>query len=107
MAKYEYQAITLSGVGSFNDPLSIYSKGHKTLSTNPINGRPDISSIVQNIDLLVGDKLLYRPEEPRVHKFSPSLTDDITITPEQSGLSVGLKFGSHSIKTTTNTFLNL
>ena len=107
MAKYEYQAVTLSGVGPFNDPLSIYSKGHKTISANPINGRPDISSVVQNIDLLVGDKLLYRPDEPRVHKFSPILTEDITIPPEQSGLTVALKFGSHSIKTTSNTIINL
>lgn len=104
---YEFQAATISGVGPFNDPLSIYSKGHKVLSTNPINGIPDISTIVQNIDLLVGDKLLYRPEEPRVHNFSPVLTEDITIPPEYSGLTVALKFSTHTIKTTTNTFINL
>jgi len=103
----QLQAFTISGVGPFNDPLSIYSKGHKVLSSNPINGLPDISTIVQNIDLLEGDKLLKRPADPVVHKFSQTLANDITIKPEESGISVDLKFGTHTIKTTTNTFINL
>ena len=104
---YEFQMHTISGVGPYNDPNSIYSKGHKVLSSNPIDRRPDITGLVQNIDLLNGEELFKVATPKTIHKFSPTLTEDITIPPDKSGLTVELKFSTHTIKTTTNTIINI
>ena len=101
------QTFAVSGVGLYNDPNSIYSEGHKLFSSNPINGLPDITSIVQTIDLLEGDKLFVKAEDPVIHKFYPSLNENIEIPIDKSGISVALRFLTHTIKTTTNTFINI
>ena len=102
-----FQIFTLANAGDYDDPLSIYLDEHKVLTTKSINGQPEISSIVQNIDLLIGDRLITKIEDPILYKFSPILTEEYTIPPDKSGLSVDLNFSSHNIVTTTNTFINI
>lgn len=102
-----FQIFTLANSGAYDDPLSIYLEEHKVLTNKSINEQPEISSIVQNIDLLVGDSLLSKTEESAIYKLSPILTEDFNIPPDKSGLSVDLNFSSHNITTTTNTFINI
>lgn len=103
---YEFQSHLLSGVGPYNDPLSIYSKGHKTYSKNLITGLPDISGIVENIDI-INNGSNTNLQQDQVKLFKQVITEDITIPIDRSGLSVNLKFTSFNVETQGNVFKNL
>ena len=98
-----------SGSGPYNNPLDIYSPGHKKY-TKYVYGEkiiPDISGIITNIDLLrEGNVLKVLQPEDAVRIFDPILTSDISIEPEFSGLSVNLRFSKYNVITTTNIFKN-
>ena len=103
---YEFQSHLISGVGPYSDPLSIYSAGHKTYSSNLISGTPDISGVVENINLLNND--IKNPSGfEQIKLFKQNIIEDQVIPGNLSGLSIDLKFTSFNIETEENVYLNL
>lgn len=104
------QSTLESGAGPYSNPKDIYNPGHK-LYTNYVfgeNDRPDISGIVNNINLLKdGSELKLMQPKNFIQTFNPYLSEDYKIEEEYSALSVNLKFNNHNIITTTNIFKNL
>lgn len=103
------QTTLISGSGPYHNPLEIYSPGHKIYSTNIYGEKkqPDISGIVQNIDILkAGSELKLLQPEDAIRVFDPILLEDYVIPEDMSGLSVNLRFGSSNVITGTNKFKN-
>ena len=104
-----YQSTLISGSGPYNNPLDIYSPGHKIYSKHIYGEKtqPDISGIVQNIELLKsGNDLKILQPEDSIRIFDPILLEDYIIPDDMSGLSVNLRFGSSNVITGTNQFKN-
>lgn len=103
------QETLLSGSGPYDNPLDIYSPGHRKFTNYAFGEQdvPDISGIIQNIDILkAGNELKIVTAKDFIRTFDPILTSDVTLEPQYSGLTVNLKFGKYNVITTDNQFKN-
>ena len=105
----DVQTSGISGTGPYNNPLDIYSPGHKIYSDKILgdNSSPDISGIIQNINTLkAGSVLKVLQPEDAIRIFDPILNADYEVPEDMFGLFVNLRFGSNNVITTTNQFKN-